>query len=475
MIRPSSSAKRFDVFEFTEEDERVEKASRKFLDMFGNPKSQPSPLTKYTFLQCFAQDTKTMPKEISNAPIDIDAEETQSPQKEFALAAQRIKTPQKEVGNELLDIDDSDSVPMELSVQDGTARVETSELETLLVSSSSNSENMEVGMVSGYDDMIGMCSSSTSASSPAIDEVSLEEQVLAYGSGGYKIDTVNMTVHVFPDFIIYGDVYCTKCRLTFSNRCIKLEGSTVNGLKENINFEWDIGAITRIKSEWSGRVETAVVNLCLESKDSKGAGNANETSGIVDLTFAIYDPHWSKGEEAIKSLDVRYKEIWIVIFDTDSKREEDTFLGQNNMFFSKNYFSHFDEPFEDVIYPKGDPDAVSISKRDIELLQPERFINDTIIDFYIKHLKNKIKPGEEHRYHFFNSFFFRKLADLDKDPSSACEGRAAFQRVRKWTRKVNLFGKDYIFIPVNYRSDSSCADNSVAPLRNDQLLYCFLI
>jgi sentrin-specific protease 7 len=63
-----------------------------------------------------------------------------------------------------------------------------------------------------------------------------------------------MTVHVFPDFIIYGDVYCTKCRLTFSNRCIKLEGSTVNGLKENINFEWDIGAITRIKSEWSGRV-----------------------------------------------------------------------------------------------------------------------------------------------------------------------------------------------------------------------------
>ena len=42
------------------------------------------------------------------------------------------------------------------------------------------------------------------------------------------------------------------------------------------------------------------------------------------------------------------------------------------------------ESFEEVIYPKGDPDAVSISKRDIELLQPETFINDTIIDFYIK-------------------------------------------------------------------------------------------
>jgi len=44
----------------------------------------------------------------------------------------------------------------------------------------------------------------------------------------------------------------------------------------------------------------------------------------------------------------------------------------------------FDEAFDEVIYPKGEPDAVSISKRDLELLQPQTFINDTIIDFYIK-------------------------------------------------------------------------------------------
>ncbi|XP_050260701.1 probable ubiquitin-like-specific protease 2A isoform X3 [Quercus robur] len=455
----SSSGKRFDVFEFAEEDEQVEKASQRFLGMFGNPKKPkpkpPSPLSKYTFLQCFAQDTETPPKEINNAPIDIDAEvsrdtktplkeirnapididaeETKSPQKEFDVASQRFKTLRKKVGTELLDIDASDTdhqCPMELSIEDGTVRVETPGLDTLLLSSSSNSENKEVGMASDYEDNIGTCSS-TSASSPAIDfssklrTVSLEEQVSEYGSGGYEIDIVNMTVHVFPDFLIYGDIYCTKCRLTFSNSSIKLEGSTVNGLKEIFSFEWAVGAITKIESEWFGRVETAVVNLHLKSRGSKGAGNAKETSGVELLTFATNDPHWSIGEEAIKSLDVRYKNMWNVIFD-------------------------FDEPFKDVFYPEGDPDAVCISKRDIELLQPERFINDTIIDFYIKHLKNKIQPGEEHRYHFFNSFFFRKLADLDKDPSSACEGRAAFQRVRKWTRKVNLFTKDYIFIPVNY-------------------------
>lgn len=47
-----------------------------------------------------------------------------------------------------------------------------------------------------------------------------------------------------------------------------------------------------------------------------------------------------------------------------------------------NWFST--EDFEDVIYPKGDPDAISVSKRDAELLLPETFVNDTIIDFYIK-------------------------------------------------------------------------------------------
>ncbi|PON37511.1 Ulp1 protease family, C-terminal catalytic domain containing protein [Parasponia andersonii] len=129
---------------------------------------------------------------------------------------------------------------------------------------------------------------------------------------------------------------------------------------------------------------------------------------------------------------------------------ENRLFGQSSMFSPRCYISGSDESFEDVIYPKGDPDAVTISNRDVELLRPETFINDTIIDFYIKYLANKIPSDKKHRFHFFNSFFFRKLVDLDKDPSSAHEGKAAFQRVRKWTRKVNLFEKDYIFIPVNY-------------------------
>lgn len=57
-------------------------------------------------------------------------------------------------------------------------------------------------------------------------------------------------------------------------------------------------------------------------------------------------------------------------------------LGAAELKTTLNY--SFDDPFEEVIYPQGDPDAVSISKRDVEVLLPDTFLNDTIIDFYIK-------------------------------------------------------------------------------------------
>ncbi|GJZ68854.1 retrotransposon protein, putative, ty1-copia subclass [Tanacetum coccineum] len=116
----------------------------------------------------------------------------------------------------------------------------------------------------------------------------------------------------------------------------------------------------------------------------------------------------------------------------------DTVDGDTESSFLK-YFPYFDQPFEEVVYPKGEIDAVSIGKRDVDMLLPDTFVNDTITDFYIKL-----------RFHFLNSFFFRKLADLDKEPIDACKRKEAFQRVRKWTRKVNLFEKDYIFIPISY-------------------------
>lgn len=63
-----------------------------------------------------------------------------------------------------------------------------------------------------------------------------------------------MTVTVLPDFILYGDMYCTASRLTFSRSCIKLEGSIVNGTSETFSFQWAAGDIVTIESHWCAEV-----------------------------------------------------------------------------------------------------------------------------------------------------------------------------------------------------------------------------
>ncbi|XWS68225.1 hypothetical protein CRYUN_Cryun04dG0072600 [Craigia yunnanensis] len=506
-LRASQMNKRFDVFEFAHKDERVERESAEILGRFKNPKrcrKPPSPLNKYKFLQRFARQN-----EISNRPIDLDVEVVDcSSTKRKEISNRQIeldsevtepqflrsrKTWEKKNIDEPIDINAKEVQVTKTAQKDSRYKVgdvnasvtgqqctfpaycpvnmreeEISDLDTSLQSFSSDYENERVGMISDDDGWIKMSSSAAFSSSHVECGDFPEEQLSVHGSDVHEIEKENVKVVISPDFVMCRGMYCTEGQLTFSKTFLQFEGLSVNGTKKKFSFVWTVGDIISIDAEWCERVETAIMNLVLQSENSKRAGNANETSVIESLKFSVYDPCWSERQEAIKSLSVRYKDLWNTLSD---ENEENAFMGQNSRFFSKPCFSDFGEHFKEVIYPKGDPDAISISKRDVELLRPETFINDTIIDFYIKYLKNKIQPEEQHRFHFFNSFFFRKLADLDKGLSCACQARAAFQRVHKWTRKVDIFEKDYIFIPVNYSLHWSliviCHPGEVAGLKDD--------
>lgn len=113
-----------------------------------------------------------------------------------------------------------------------------------------------------------------------------------------------MTVKIFPDNILYQELYSMDSCLTFSCHCIQVEGSTFTGTGKTFYFEWAIGDVINIESEWSGlvgyifsslpltyfyfsnlnvcwmQVKTASVIIHLKSKTSKGAENANKTSGL---------------------------------------------------------------------------------------------------------------------------------------------------------------------------------------------------
>ncbi|XP_051226312.1 uncharacterized protein [Lolium perenne] len=249
---------------------------------------------------------------------------------------------------------------------------------------------------------------------------------------------IGMPVVLNPEVLMCGTNLHVEPQLTFSSDGLKIEYVDSDSGQD---LFWEISDIISIDSKWIQMVQSALITLHVRSS----AETVN--SGPVKVEFCLADPQWEWKQQKIWQLDSRYQEAWKNI-------ESDDFASQNwstdpSLCFPEQYFCGIGD-FEEFTYPKGDREAVSISSRDVELLLPEIFVNDTIIDFYIKHLSTRIEPTERSRYHFFNSFFFRKLADLDKDQEKAPKGREAFLCVRKWTRKIDIFAKDFLFIPVNF-------------------------
>ncbi|XP_052013813.1 sentrin-specific protease 7 isoform X3 [Apodemus sylvaticus] len=114
--------------------------------------------------------------------------------------------------------------------------------------------------------------------------------------------------------------------------------------------------------------------------------------------------------------------------DSDTIRPTYTFLHkQSSGCYSLSITSNPDEEWREVrntgpvqkliVYPppptKG---GLGVTSEDLECLEEGEFLNDVIIDFYLKMAQRR------HR------------------------------RVRTWTRHINIFNKDYIFVPVNESS-----------------------
>ncbi|XP_069377117.1 sentrin-specific protease 7b isoform X2 [Paralichthys olivaceus] len=97
---------------------------------------------------------------------------------------------------------------------------------------------------------------------------------------------------------------------------------------------------------------------------------------------------------------------------------------------------------------------ISVTREDLARLNAGEFLNDVIIDFYLKFLFLEGVGGSvAERSHVFSSFFYKQLsrrrAAGEDDAPSVPDRHLRHQRVKTWTRHIDIFTKDFLFVPVN--------------------------
>ncbi|KAG8920183.1 hypothetical protein FRC00_010371 [Tulasnella sp. 408] len=86
---------------------------------------------------------------------------------------------------------------------------------------------------------------------------------------------------------------------------------------------------------------------------------------------------------------------------------------------------------------------VNITRGDFGRLEPDEFLNDTLIEFGLKLWQNDLKeknPQLADDIWVFNSFFYKKLSNRKVE---------GYPSVKKWTAKVDIFRKKFIVVPIN--------------------------
>ncbi|KAM4771435.1 sentrin-specific protease 6 isoform 2-T2 [Rhinophrynus dorsalis] len=106
-----------------------------------------------------------------------------------------------------------------------------------------------------------------------------------------------------------------------------------------------------------------------------------------------------------------------------------------------------------IVYPpppaKG---GISVTNEDLHCLNEGEFLNDVIIDFYLKYLVLEKLKKDADRIHMFSSFFYKRLNQRDRrtqDNANLTLQQKRHGRVKTWTRHVDIFQKDFIFVPLN--------------------------
>ena len=116
-------------------------------------------------------------------------------------------------------------------------------------------------------------------------------------------------------------------------------------------------------------------------------------------------------------------------------------------------------PVQYLIYPsnKNQPAdqtaaaSVTVTSNDYLCLQTGQYLNDVIIDFYLNYLQCSLLTNNPmiSRTYIFSIYFYSRLITKSRGTSAIPSSQLMHNNVKKWTKNVNIFQKDFIVIPIN--------------------------
>jgi hypothetical protein len=112
---------------------------------------------------------------------------------------------------------------------------------------------------------------------------------------------------------------------------------------------------------------------------------------------------------------------------------------------ANKYHKLFNTPFQFVF---DDNKRHDVTPDDFIKLDDGEYLNDTLINFYLKyHHQLMMKANEDvaKLVYIFNTFFYEKLAQKNR------EGNVGYDFVKNWTTKVDLFKMKYVIVPINMK------------------------
>ncbi|QCD82273.1 ubiquitin-like-specific protease 1D isoform X2 [Vigna unguiculata] len=144
--------------------------------------------------------------------------------------------------------------------------------------------------------------------------------------------------------------------------------------------------------------------------------------------------------EAIQLDGSRSKKGQPIVLDVDDDDDEAHIVEK-----TENQFPEYLKDAKIYFPSRDDPECVEICYKDTDCLAPEGYLTSTIMNFYIQYLQQQVLLTTD--YHFFNTYFYKKLKEAVSYKQS--DRDVIFAKFRRWWKGVNIFQKAYVLIPIH--------------------------